>query len=225
MIDEILGRVQKELSFLRCWLVPGEGMGDAYIRLRMKASLWDWEPSHDEDRTLKDAIARIAPQFTMLDLNRLRSLVKGAEEILRRGVPGAIVECGSWRGGALALVDWVFRRRNESRKQFAFDSFEGLPPPGPGDPWMARRCYYPGLCSARPADVECALEALGGPSNQLTIVPGWLSQTLPSTETGPIALLIVDVDWHDSVDSVLRFTHQRVSKGGLVYFDDYDCWP
>ena len=41
------------------------------------------------------------------------------------GVPGAIVECGTWKGGMIAGIASLL---GASREYYLYDSFEGLPP-------------------------------------------------------------------------------------------------
>src|SRR6266705_81074 len=40
-------------------------------------------------------------------------------------IPGAIVECGTWKGGMIAGLACVF---GADRSYYLFDSYEGLPP-------------------------------------------------------------------------------------------------
>jgi hypothetical protein len=43
------------------------------------------------------------------------------------GIEGAVVECGTWRGGMIAGIADVL---GSGRRYYLCDSFEGLPPPG-----------------------------------------------------------------------------------------------
>jgi len=210
-------------TWTRLWS-PGAPVGDALLAARMRASLAIWRPAADEDRRAKIAIATLAPRFTMMGLARLRALVAHGRTIHRDHIAGCIVECGTWRGGSLALVDWTMRDQHDPRKLWAFDSFEGLPPPGERDPHAAHRSFHEGWCAARPDEVRRAVLATGGDPARLSIVQGWLSDTLPRADTGPIALLTIDVDWYDSVRCVLHNLYDRVAEGGVIHFDDYGCW-
>src|SRR5437879_4892585 len=42
-----------------------------------------------------------------------------------KAIPGAVVECGTWRGGMIAGIADVL---GSKRRYFLFDSYEGLPP-------------------------------------------------------------------------------------------------
>ena len=63
--------------------------------------------------------------YTMLGCRRGRTLYRLAREVSRRGIPGALVDCGVWNGGSTALLS----AGAPSREVYAFDSFDGLPPP------------------------------------------------------------------------------------------------
>ena len=203
---------------------PDHPVGRSLLALRLRADLLRWRPRDARDRALKGAIARIAPAYTMVGVPRLRRLAAHAALLSAETIPGAVVECGTWRGGSLALADWVFRAGDDPRPLWGFDSFEGLPPPGDRDPPPAHRGFFHGWCTASPDDVRQAMAAAGGSTDRLHLVAGWLDRTLPATETGPIALLHVDVDWYESVKTVFDHLFDRVSPGGIVAIDDYGRW-
>jgi O-methyltransferase len=203
---------------------PDKPLGNFLLRVRANAELAMWRPADARQREIKAAIRRVAPEFTMVGITRLQRLVEHTDVLVRDRIAGAVVECGTWRGGSLALIDWSFRRLGDPRELWACDSFEGVPPPGPNDPQEAHKGFSEGWCAATASDVKAAMRALGGNDAALQIVPGWLEQTLPHVPIGPIALLNVDVDWYDSVLTVLDHLYDRVVPGGIVNFDDYGRW-
>jgi O-methyltransferase len=215
-------------STLRMWsarLVSPDGqIGQLLLALRAAVSLTTWRPDTADDRALKSAIADVMPAYTMVAVSRLRRLASHATLLHEEKITGAIVECGTWRGGSLALAEWAFRRLGDVRDVWGFDSFEGLPPPGNLDPRSAHRGFFQGWCAASAADVRLAIRALGGDPDQVRLVAGWLSKTLPVSDTGPIALLNIDVDWYESVTTVLDQLVGRVTRGGIVNLDDYGRW-
>lgn len=206
------------------YLSPGSILGDAFRTARLRWDLMCWRPQTEAEMGFKCAVARVAPRYTMVGLPRLRRLIEHARLIHHDRVPGAVVECGTWRGGDLALIDFVFRSLGDARELWAFDSFEGLPRPGARDPRSAHRWYFHGWCAATEDDVRRASAILGGDPSRVRVVKGWLNETVPAAETGPIALLNVDVDWYASVQCVLESFYDRVIPGGVINFDDYGCW-
>jgi O-methyltransferase len=158
--------------------------------------------------------------YTMLSSRRARALHRLAARAAARGVPGALVDCGAWNGGSsLLLADGA-----PGRDVWAFDSFEGLPEPGPLDGSESTGCG--GACVGSEAKVrECF--AHHGDSAHLHIRAGWFEDTLApaAAEIGDIAVLHCDGDWYESVRLTLDVFYPRVSPGGYVVIDDYGTWP
>jgi hypothetical protein len=80
------------------------------------------------------------------------------------------------------------------------------------------------VVAASAEDVREAVHAVGGSTDRVRLVSGWLDDTLPKADTGPIALLHIDVDWYESVRSVFTHLFDRVPGGGIVSVDDYGRW-
>lgn len=207
------------------WISPDHAIGRGLISARIGSQLWRWRARSEEDKRLKRAIARLAPRFTMVDLPRLRQLAALADHVHVRNVRGCIVECGTWKGGSLALIEWVLRQRGDGRELWGFDSFAGLPEPTARDESRVENSFFHGWCSATTRDVIDAFAAVGANPDCLHIVEGWLADTLPVSNTGPIALLNVDVDWYESVKVTLEVLYDRIVAGGIVNIDDFGRWP
>lgn len=205
-------------------LAPDKGPGRALLALRAKVELLSWRPKNGRDQSIKSVLQKIMPRYTMVGLVRLRKLVSHIDQLHHDRIPGAVVECGTWRGGTLAFLDWSFRQLGEQRELWAFDSFQGLPKPGPLDPASAHIGFFDGWCYASEADLRDAIKTLGGAPEQVHVVKGWLSDTLPTAQTGPIALLNIDVDWYDSVTTVLEHLIPHMSSRGIVNIDDFGRW-
>lgn len=151
-------------------------------------------------------------------LGRLRQLARTVE---RDCVPGALVECGVFKGGGAAVIA---ASASASRQVYLFDSFEGLPPPGAEDGRIAQARYTEGWCAGTEDDVRAIFATLGLLGPRVHLVKGWFRDTFPVSSVGPIALLHIDADWYDSVRLCLERFWDDVSPGGYVVFDDYARW-
>jgi hypothetical protein len=158
--------------------------------------------------------------YTMLGCRRGRTLYRLAREADRRGVPGALVDCGAWNGGSTALLS----AGAPSRWVYAFDSFEGLPPPDEAVDGVESAGWV-GECLGTESNVRDALRRFGSP-DRLRIVKGWFEDTFhrEADSIGPVAVLHADGDWYDSVRLTLETFYDRVSPGGFVVIDDYGIW-
>jgi O-methyltransferase len=138
-------------------------------------------------------------------------------------IPGAIVECGTWRGGMIAGIADIL---GPERHYFLFDSFEGLPPAKEidGDAALAYQrdtsspAFYDN-CRASEGEAKTAMSMSA--ARQVTIIKGWFSETLPNASTGPIAILRMDADWYDSTKQIFDSFADLVVAGGLIIVDDY----
>lgn len=160
----------------------------------------------------------------------LFNLARMVRAVLTFDIPGNLVECGVWRGGASFLMADLLRQAGvRDRKVWLCDSFEGLPPPqevdGPAAVAYAANpesADYYDNCRASLEDVrQTAVEF--GLSPYTEFVKGWFDQTLPlyRQRVGRIAVLRIDADWHASVRCCLENLYDQVVEGGLIIFDDY----
>lgn len=182
------------------------------------------------DPQLLETIRAAAP-YTMVGKRRLLNACLSVEEVYRRGIAGAIVECGVWRGGCAAAMAAVSKRRGGTRAIWLFDSFEGLPEPGANDGIRAREWMESATadqrCVAEVHQVEGLLfDNFHVPRESVHIRRGWFAETVPAAvaEIGPIAVLRLDADWYESTRICLDHLYPNVSDGGIVIIDDYGYW-
>jgi hypothetical protein len=175
----------------------------------------------------------IVEPYTMAGYARLIN----AYDVVRRaedaGIPGAIVECGVFKGGAAAMMTMA---SSPARIVWLFDSFEGLPEPTAED--GAKAVEYAGDRGGgvlQPIDrcvgplelvEELFFDKLHVGRERVMIRKGWFQDTLPLAkhEIGPIAVLRLDGDWYESTKVCLDNLYDLVAPGGFVIIDDYGYW-
>jgi O-methyltransferase len=163
---------------------------------------------------------RIAP-YTRVSREKLATLCRLVATLDQDRVPGAIVECGVFKGGAAAVMA---HQTTTPRDIYLFDSFEGLPPPGIEDGAIAQAQFQPGWCAGTEDDVRRAFAAAGARLSRVYFVKGWFAETFPRTTLPGIALLHIDADWYDSVKLCLDTWFDRLAPGGYLVLDDYGRW-
>jgi hypothetical protein len=168
---------------------------------------------------------------------KLYGLLRAVEYIARNEIPGAFVECGVWGGGsmmatALTRLDEGVKDRNLN----LFDSFAGLPEPGPEDvtnrgkvaheTWSELRDGSGGShwCRAVVDEVRRALSSTGYPDARLHYVAGLIVETIPGHAPDEIALLRQDTDWYESTRHSLVHLFPGLAIGGVLILDDYGYW-
>jgi hypothetical protein len=180
---------------------------------------------------------RTVREYTMTSPERLYGLVKAVEYLHRSAVPGAIVECGVWRGGSMmAAAATLLRLGDKTRDLFLFDTFTGMPAPAdadrdilgrPGLDEFARRKTGPDSsdwCRADVAEVRANMLGTGYPGERVRLVRGKVEQTIPAGAPEAIALLRLDTDWYESTRHELTHLYPRLSVGGVLIVDDYGYW-
>lgn len=168
-------------------------------------------------------------RYTLTSPERVVSLCRAVEHIVRWQIPGDFVECGVWRGGSmLAIADTLVRLNDTSRRLWLYDTFEGMTPPTDEDKDFTGRSAE-SLCEEHgqewvlaPLDVvKNTLSLAEYPSTQITYVQGKVEDTLPGRIPGTIALLRLDTDWYESTRHELAHLYPRLSSGGILIIDDY----
>lgn len=168
--------------------------------------------------------------YTMVGEKRLYSLFTYAKQICINNIPGNFVECGVAAGGTSALLCYVIKKYSKiHRKHYAFDSFEGMPAPGPEDIHGIIKAddtgWGTGTCAAPKKSVMEIVSKLGC-SDILTPVQGYFCDTLPVTKEkiGTIALLHMDGDWYESTIDIFENLYDQVIDNGYIQVDDYGFW-
>lgn len=166
---------------------------------------------------------------TTIGLSGLDNIERCAEAIFREGIPGDFLEAGVLAGGATIFMRALQRAHGEAgRRVWLADSFQGLPPSQsapdlsaglelsePHAPWICRD-----LDTVR--DTVARYDQL---DDGIRFLAGWFTETLPSTATGPLAMLRIDADLYQSTLDVLTALYDRVPPGGFVIVDDYGLFP
>jgi O-methyltransferase len=163
---------------------------------------------------------RTVRPYTMVEPPRLAALVELCREIDRKGIEGAIVECGTCNGGTAGVL--AAGSSAAARPLWLFDSFEGMPEPGERDGSEAEG--WGGKCLGTEERVRELLRKLGEEGPRVRIVKGWFQDTFPRADVGRLALLHVDADWYESVRLCLHRFYDDLAPGGFVVLDDYGWW-
>jgi len=179
-------------------------------------------------------VERVAP-FTMTSLERRAGLLGAIDHVVRHRVPGAIVECGVWRGGSMMAAALALMARGDtSRELWLYDTYAGMSEPTAADAshrgesaaaQLARTKRGQGVwCEAGLDDVRANLLSIGYPQERIHFVEGKVEDTLPATLPGTTALLRLDTDWYESTRHELVHLYPLLSRHGVLVIDDYGHW-
>jgi O-methyltransferase len=187
----------------------------------------------DEER---DLIRRVHSE-TMTSPERLVALRQAVLHVSARRIPGAIVECGVWRGGSMMAVALTLVATGEQRDLYLFDTFEGMTPPTEADVEHTGRTAKDRLAERDPEDpsawvwaragidlVQDNLKATGYNPDRIHLVEGRVEETVPGRAPERIAILRLDTDWYESTRHELEHLYPRLAECGVLIIDDYGHW-
>jgi O-methyltransferase len=186
----------------------------------------------DADRRIIETVK----SRTMTDTVRLFSMIEGLRYLVRVGVPGAIVECGVWRGGSMqAAALTLLECQDTERELHLFDTFEGMPPPSDADVRFKDGQTAEEIMQT--SDKDSAIWAIAGledvkqgmvetgyPAEKVVYHQGRVEETIPDEAPDQIAFLRLDTDWYESTRHELDHLYDRLSPGGILIIDDYRYW-
>ena len=194
------------------------------------------------------AAIEVVRHNTMLAKRRLVTLFSQVAYCERNGLPGAFVECGVWKGGAVGLMALANMQFSAARRPLhLFDAFADICEPDPETD--GERALTEARAQAGARDITGKLEPLDGfydhlgghgtldacrdlLESKIKYDPsfihyhvGWFQDTLPVvTGIDKIAILRLDGDWYASTMVCLEHLYDRVVKGGIVILDDYGAY-
>lgn len=188
----------------------------------------------DYDDEAKDIIRAVKP-YSMTSPERLNAFVLATRHIVKHNIPGAVVECGVWRGGSMqACAKTLLSVGETGRELYLFDTYEGMTPPTAED---LRRDGRPAqeLLDAqgkdRPIwavasleDVRAGFEDVPYPKERIHYVRGKVEDTVPEQAPEQISILRLDTDWYASTKHELEHLYSRLVSGGVLLIDDYGYW-
>ncbi len=193
-----------------------------------KTGLKDTDP---EFRVLAERVRA----FSMTSYERMHALYQAVDFIERAAIPGAIVECGVWRGGSMMLVAHrLLALGRTDRDLYLFDTYEGLPRPDETkdvdvwgnraiDGWLPRQTSEESShwAEASLEDVRANILSTGYPEERLHFVKGMVERTIPDGAPPDIALLRLDTDWYASTKHEMEHLFPRLARNGILIIDDY----
>ncbi|MYL84650.1 macrocin O-methyltransferase [Desulfovibrio aerotolerans] len=200
---------------------------------RHMLELLDSQHDHEEAAGLDPELSTVLPvirSYTMVGLPRLKSLFALAKHACLADIPGDFAECGVAGGGSSALLAFVIRRfSRRARVLYCFDTFSGMPDPGPQDTHQGTNAqdsgWGAGTCAA-PVESLYAVCRRIGVDDLIRPVPGFFKDTLPAAAASipALAMLHMDGDWYDSTRDILVNLFDLVTPGSPIQVDDFGYW-
>lgn len=189
-------------------------------------------------------IASLAPSFldgyrdlstcTLTSVPLAYALAEAVRHVVRTGCEGAVVECGVWRGGSMALAARTLVEAGDTERElWLYDTFDWH--------WddladcdgftLLGRLKEAGVETVEQhghlrdgttvEDVRRLLDRTGYPRELIRMIPGFVQDTIPGVAPERIALLRLDTDLYESTLHELTHLYPRLVPGGVLIVDDY----
>ncbi|MGW7522990.1 TylF/MycF/NovP-related O-methyltransferase [Streptomyces sp. NPDC054783] len=178
---------------------------------------------HEQDFLLTCGPSRIGKMLALYDIyQRIRQ------------VPGAIVECGVFRGGSFTM--WAMLRHllesEHTRALIGFDTFGEFPRTS-AETDQRIVDHIQQVAGLDCIGTDQLLETLGrrgrGLEANTELVPGDVCETIPQFVADhpelAISLLVIDTDLYEPAVTCLTQLVPLVSPGGIVIVDNYGVFP
>lgn len=155
-------------------------------------------------------------------------------EIYKRtlGLPGAIVECGVFKGASFARFGHFreLMEHSNSRKLLGFDIFGSFPQTQYEEDKHKREQFITnaGEQSISVEQLEEVMRYKNIDTN-IELIKGDITRTIPEyLDKHPelkISLLNLDTDIYEPAVTILEYLYPRIVKGGILMLDDYGVFP
>jgi hypothetical protein len=194
------------------------------------------EPAKLRDLTDREIeIVRSVKPYTLTGDERIVALLNAIGYVADRKIPGAIAECGVWRGGSMmAVALTLLQQGDSSRHLYLYDTFEGMSEPTKHDKSFDGRSAQSQLerdpvgtgiwCRSPIEDVRANVLSTGYPQENVHFIQGKVEETLPSKRPERLALLRLDTDWYESTKHELIHLFPVLDPRGVLIIDDYGHW-
>ena len=176
-------------------------------------------------------------EFTLLSIERVVANIRAVDYVLRRNIPGEIVECGIWRGGSTMAM--ALAATEHPRNIWMYDTFTGMTDPTEVDVNFRGKSAFTRMkedaqtdqrvrgsvyCLATLEEVRANMQSTGYPNEMLRFIKGPVEKTIPENLPEKISLMRIDTDWYESTRHELEHLFPRLAPGGVLIVDDYGFW-
>jgi O-methyltransferase len=163
-----------------------------------------------------------AKPYSMLHVDGFFNLFQSIRYVVANRIPGRMIECGCFYGGASIFMTLLARALGDDRPLTVFDTFAGMP----GDQTDVKRDgrVVKGPRYSSFLDPVRENFRAAGADNNVEFVEGDVAETLLAHDTGAVSILRLDTDFYVSTRVELERLYPKLSRGGVVIVDDYGSY-
>jgi hypothetical protein len=153
---------------------------------------------------------------TLITEDRLKEIVRLAKTTPEEGI---VVELGVYKGGSLL---YLAEQLSADRSVIGFDTFEGLPK----EHWNTEEIHTPGDFNDTSWLGVCDYLLLENKRTNILLIEGLFPESAKfiDNEDVPVSFVHVDFDFYEGAKAAIEFFKDKMVRGGVMVFDDYE-WP
>jgi predicted O-methyltransferase YrrM len=186
-----------------------------FMKLKIYAHTNDFEPIIKKELLFFKANQKqLGSLQSLKEIGNILDLIKKTE-----GIDGDIIELGVAGGGTTIMMAHFLKQINSKRKIYGCDTFEGLPYEDKFSDKASENVI--GRYSNSLDAVENKLKKFNV-DDKISLVKGLFEDTLHTElDQKQFSFVFVDCDLYDATKYSLEFVWPRLSKKGLIVFDEY----
>ena len=174
-------------------------------------------------------LSEVSP-YTVVSQSGINAVIESTKYIVQNDIPGAFVECGVYKGGAMMTIALSLLSDGVTdRDLYLFDTFSGMPEPEERDRdlWgksaikKFQQTKMSGWVKCPLDEVKKAMSSTGYPMERIHFIEGLVEDTLPENAPESVALLRLDTDFYKSTLHELIHLFPLLSSKGVLIVDDY----
>lgn len=174
----------------------------------------------------------VSGPYTVTSAEQVITLMRAVRHVVEAGIPGALVECGAWKGGNAMAMALTLQQQRAERDLILYDVFGPIPQTVEQDGGWANQewqKYNTGEGDWQEAPslevVRSNLSSNGCDLSRVRFVKGKVEDTLPKEAPDAISVLRIDTDFYESTRHELQHLFPLLSRGGILIIDDYIPFP
>ena len=216
---------EKKAGFFSSWLRPSAEAPSVCHKKEMRAELLLSRGDPHFEGWYRAGLTSCAMNDNPTRKERFYNLVQFFRQTL--SLEGAVAECGLWRGFSSFLLcrsAQSVRPGFKGENYHVFDSFQGLPEPGPEDEIPPKKLDgVRGKFTGRLEDVRRALSDFP----LITYHAGWIPDTFAGHPERTYKFVHVDLDLYHPTRASFDYFYPRMAPQGILVCDDYASpgWP
>lgn len=154
-----------------------------------------------------------------IEYDELVVIIRMLEKVLKKGVPGDVVELGCYNGTTSLFIARLLAEQREKKSFHVYDSFQGLPPKSEQDSSPAGEQFKAGELNASKTKFIQHFRQANLPLP--VIHKCWFSDLKEPDLPEEIAFAFLDGDFYDSIRYSLKVIENKLSPGTIILVDDY----